>query len=94
MKQPKRHGRISRVRKRPLALDEQKIVMLIGQDKLLHGAIHKIAHDAIDRAAIAFDHNARLARGDELRIVARFLRPIASSTEASILPTEQSCPTV
>ena len=42
-------------------------VMLIGQHQLLHRSVYKIAHHAIHRAAITFDHDASLPGGDELR---------------------------
>ena len=46
-----------------LALDDDRVVMLVGQDEFFGRAREEIADDAVDRAAIAGDKDARLARG-------------------------------
>jgi hypothetical protein len=68
------HWRIARMREAPLPFDEQNLVMLIGEHQLLDCAIEKVGDDAIDRTAVTFDENPRLAGCDEFGIVSPSLQ--------------------
>ena len=53
----------------PLPFDQHNVVMLVLQNQLLGSAAHKIGDDAIQRQAVAFDHDAGLARSDECELL-------------------------
>ena len=59
-----------------LAFDEQDVVVLVLQDQFLGGAADEVGDDAVDRQAVPFDHDAGLAGGDELGVVAAFLQAV------------------
>ena len=54
-----------------LAFDQNDVVMLIFEYESFGRAVDEVGHHTVDRAALAFDHDPGLARGDELRIVSR-----------------------
>ena len=92
VKQPQRDGRVLRMGEAPLPFDEEHVVMLVGEDLLLDGAIDEVGHDAVDRHAVAFDHDAGLAAGDELGVVAAGLHRVREFdrrqhlADAAVLP--------
>src|SRR5262249_6268142 len=59
-----------------LAFDDDNFVVLILQDQLLRSAADEIGDDAVDRQSVAFDHDAGLAGGDELGVVAAFFQAV------------------
>ena len=60
--------------KTPLPFHDQNLVMLMLQDHLFGCPGNEIGDNTIDRAAISFDHNARLPGGDKFGIVPAFLQ--------------------
>ncbi len=93
--QRERDRRVGGVVDGALALDEEQIGVGVVEHELLGGAGREVGDDAIDRDPAAGDEDPGLARRDEARALAALARRAhVSSSEAVILPTAQSLPTV
>ena len=68
--------RIGRMDEAALAFDNEDFVVLVLQNHFLGGAADEIGDDAVDGEAVAFDHDAGLAGGDELGVVAAFFQAV------------------
>lgn len=76
VKEAERDARIRWMDETALAFDDEDFMVLVGENHFLGGTADEIGDDAVDGEAVPFDHDAGLARGDELGVVAAFFQAV------------------